>query len=124
MKMVLVILLSLLGFTTVAHAEGSVDCSGKWPSERENINEWLAYKNECELDCKNTLAIFCEKHAHGEHEHVVDILTQKRIDEAKEMARKRREKGEELARLRAERHEREARIEAIVRSFPRGIERR
>ena len=124
MKTILVILLSLLGFTSVACAEGSVDCSGKRPSATEKFDEWLAYKNECELDCKNTLAIFCEKHAHEGHEHVVDILTQKRIDEAKEMARKRREKGEKLARLRAERHEREARIEAIVRSLPRGIERR
>jgi hypothetical protein len=124
MKVILAVVVVLLGLLSVAHAEGAVDCSGKRPSETENFNEWSAYRNECELDCKNTLAIYCEKHAHVEHKHVPDILTQKRIDEAKEMARIRREKNEEANRWRRERRAREATLEAIVRRMPRGIERR
>jgi hypothetical protein len=124
MKAILVVGVVLLGLSSVAHAEGTIDCSGKRPSMTEKFDEWLAYKNECDLDCKNTLPIYCEKHDHVEDKHVVDILTQKRIDEAKKNGRIRTEKNEEAARLRRERREREERLEAIVRRMPRGIERR
>jgi hypothetical protein len=124
MKMLLVIWFGLLGLMSVARAEDKIDCSAKPPGGTENMSAWLAYKSECEMDCKNTLAIYCEKHAHGGHGHPVDILTEERAVQAREKARMAKEKREELARLRRERDERETRIEAIVKRSPMRIERR